>query len=287
SMSAPDADGYSSGDQVTLGLSSLLFSNSAPSAGTAVVSAGDVELGRAVIDPAIVDNTDEGGRASVAITIPAGTPAGILMLTVSVPEAGTSIEVPITVTAVATVIENVTAPVISGKPKIGRTLTATEGTWSVESPILAFQWNRNGTAIASATAASYTLVAPDAGAKITVTVTASKEGSLDGAATSAEVSVPKLRSSTSGSTNSTVVFGNQPVTYTVTVRGDDGVVATGEVAIYDGTRKITTVTLTTADNGRITVPVSLGRGIHLLTARYLGSDSLQGSIGSPDPVIRF
>ncbi|WP_290512394.1 ExeM/NucH family extracellular endonuclease, partial [Aeromicrobium sp.] len=45
SLSAPDADGYSSGDQVTLGLSSLLFSNSAPLAGTAVVSAGDVELG--------------------------------------------------------------------------------------------------------------------------------------------------------------------------------------------------------------------------------------------------
>ena len=209
------------------------------------------------------------------------------MLTVSVPEAGTSIEVPITVTAVATAIENVTAPVISGKPKIGRTLTATGGTWSVESPTLAFQWNRNGTAISSATAASYTLVAADAGAKITVTVTASKAGSLDGAATSAEVGVPKGKSSTSGSTNRTVVFGNQPVTYTVTVRGDDGVVPTGEVAIYDGTRKITTVTLTTADNGRITVPVSLGRGIHLLTARYLGSDTLQGSIGSPDPVIRF
>ncbi|GGK93758.1 multifunctional nuclease/2',3'-cyclic-nucleotide 2'-phosphodiesterase/5'-nucleotidase/3'-nucleotidase [Salinibacterium xinjiangense] len=287
SLSAPDADGYSSGDQVTLSLSSLLFSTSAPRAGTAVVSAGNVELGRAAIDPAIVDTTDESGRASVAITIPAGTPAGILVLTVSVPEAGTSIEVPITVTAVATVIENVMAPVISGKPKIGRTLTATGGTWSVESPTLAFQWNRNGTAISSATAASYTLVAADAGAKITVTVTASKAGSLDGAATSAEVSVPKGKSSTSGSTNRTVVFGNQPVTYTVTVRGDDGVVPTGEVAIYDGTRKITTVTLTAADNGRITVPVSLGRGIHLLTARYLGSDTLEGSIGSPDPVIRF
>ena len=287
SLSAPDADGYSSGDQVTLSLSSLLFSNSAPSAATAVVSAGDVELGRAAIDPAIVDTTDESGRASVAITIPTGTPAGTLVLTVSVPEAGTSIEVPITVTAVATVIENVAAPVISGKPKIGRTLIATAGTWGVENPTFAYQWNRNGMAIGGATAASYTLVAADAGAKITVTVTASKVGSLDGTATSADVGVQKGNSFTSGSANRTVVFGSQPVTYTVTVRGEGGVVPTGQVTIYDGTREITTATLTAADNGRITVPVSLGRGIHLLTARYLGNDTLQASIGSPDPVIRF
>ncbi len=106
-LSAPDADGYSPGDEVTLTLSSLLFSNSAPLTGTAVVSAGDVELGSAPIDPAIVDTTDEGGRASVTITIPAGTPSGPLVLTVSVPEAGTSIPVPIEIVVPAVPIENV------------------------------------------------------------------------------------------------------------------------------------------------------------------------------------
>jgi 5'-nucleotidase len=93
------AEGYAPGDQVTLGLSSLLFSNGGPTAGTAVVTSGGVELGRAPIDPAIVDTTDEVGRASVGITIPAGTPAGTLVLTVSVPETGTSIDVPIDVVA--------------------------------------------------------------------------------------------------------------------------------------------------------------------------------------------
>lgn len=287
SLSAADADGYSAGDQVTLELSSLLFSNSAPRTGTAVVSAGGVELGSAAIDPAIVSTTDEGGRASVTVTIPAGTPAGTLVLTVSVPEAGTSIDVPVEITATAAPIENVTVPVISGQPRVGRTLTATAGTWSVENPTFAYQWNRNGTAIVGATSSSYTLVGADTGSKITVTVTASKEGSVDGAATSAEVSVQKGATSTSGSANRTFVFGNQPVTYTVTVRGHGGVVPTGRVIIYDGTRKLTTVTLTEADNGRITIPVKLGRGIHLLTARYLGSDTLRGSIGFPDLVFRF
>ena len=287
SLSAPDADGYSSGDQVTLSLSSLLFSNSAPLTGTAVVSAGDVELGRAVIDPAIVDTTDEGGRASVAITIPAGTPAGTLVLTVTVPGTGTSFTVPIEITVTATPIENVTAPEISGTSKIGRTLTTTAGTWSVENPTFAYQWNRNGTAIDGAMTERYRLDNVDAGAKITVTVTASKDGSLDGVATSAEVSVPKGNTSTSGKANRTFVFGNQPITYTVTVRAKGGVSPTGQVEIYDGTRKLTTVTLTVADNGRITVPVDLGRGIHLLTARYVGDDALQGSYGFPDLVFRF
>ncbi len=97
----------------------------------------------------------------------------------------------------------------------------------------------------------------------------------------------KATSSVSGSASSTFVFGNRPVTYTVNVRGEGGIVPTGTVVIYDGTRKLTTVTLTEADNGRITVPVKLSRGIHLLIPRYLGSDTVQGSFGFPSLVFRF
>lgn len=97
-LSAPDADGYSAGDTVTLGLSSLLFSNGEPNSGTVTVSAGDTVLGSAEIDPAIVDTTDEVGRASVTVTIPAGTAAGAFPLTVAVASTGTSIQVPLEVT---------------------------------------------------------------------------------------------------------------------------------------------------------------------------------------------
>jgi 5'-nucleotidase len=99
------AEGYAPGDAVTLALSSLLFSNGEPNAGTAVVTAGGTELGRAPIDPAVVDTTDEVGRASVPITIPAGTPTGTLVLTVAVPETGTSIDVPIQVVAAPPPVE--------------------------------------------------------------------------------------------------------------------------------------------------------------------------------------
>lgn len=286
-LSAPaDAAGYAPGDQVTLALSSLLFSNGEPNAGTAVVRAGETVLGEAAIDPAIVDTTDEVGRASVTITIPEGTPGGELLLTVSVPETGTSIDVPITVVSAEEPIVNVTTPVITGQPRVGRTVSTTGGTWSVESPTLAFQWNRDGVPIDGATAASYRLVAADAGAALTVTVTASAEGYSDGTATSSEFEVRKVGSSTSGSVNRVLVFGNQPVTYSVLVRGESGVTPSGSVDIYDGNRKIATVQLD--GQGRATVPVAnLSRGIHLLTARYLGSEQVATSSSWPSIVIKF
>ncbi|PJJ73441.1 5'-nucleotidase [Diaminobutyricimonas aerilata] len=96
-LSAPDADGYSAGDQVTLDLSSLAFSNGAPTTGTAVVSLGETELASAPLQFAITDFYDEQGSAQVTITIPEGV-SGAQALTVSVPETGSSIDVPIEIT---------------------------------------------------------------------------------------------------------------------------------------------------------------------------------------------
>ncbi|MGL4340444.1 MAG: ExeM/NucH family extracellular endonuclease [Rhodoglobus sp.] len=201
SLSEPDADGYSAGDTVTMRLSSLLFSNGGPAAGTVVVSADDVELGTADIDPAIVDTTDEGGRASVAVTIPSETPAGTLQLMVTVPETGTAIEVPLEVTA--------TQPI-------------------------------------------------------------------------------KGVTSTAGSVNRRVVFGNQALNYTVRVKGEGEVVPTGQLVIYDGNRALKTITLTAADEGRVTVPVTgLSRGIHLLKARYAGNEQLQASVSAATVVLKL
>lgn len=195
-MSAPDADGYSAGDVVTLDVSSLLFSAGEPTGTTVNVVLGDTVLGSAPIDPAIVDTTDEVGRASVQITIPDGV-SGPQQLLVTVPETGTSIPVPIEI---------------------------------------------------------------------------------------AEAEVPtKVESATSGSV---VLFANRNRTihYTVTVRAD--VTPTGEVTIYDGGTAIATATLTEEDNGKAKVQLpKLGRGVHVLTARYAGSDAVEASEGSPDLLI--
>ena len=95
-LSAADADGYSAGDVVTVTLSSLLFSAGEPVMGLVDVALGETSLGTASIDPAIVTATDEVGRATVSITIPAGV-SGDRQLTVTVPGAGTTALVPITI----------------------------------------------------------------------------------------------------------------------------------------------------------------------------------------------
>jgi 5'-nucleotidase len=99
-LSAPDADGYSAGDTVTAKLSSLAFSGGEAMPDDVSVSLGDTELASAPIDPTIVDTTDEVGRADVTFTIPEGVD-GAQQLTVAVASTGTSVQVPIEVTAPA------------------------------------------------------------------------------------------------------------------------------------------------------------------------------------------
>lgn len=86
---------------------------------------------------------------------------------------------------VAPVPQNTTAPVVSGTPTSGQTLTTTNGTWSNTPTGYTYQWRRGGVNISGATASSYTLVLADVGATISVAVTATNaNGSTT--ATSAE-----------------------------------------------------------------------------------------------------
>lgn len=74
---------------------------------------------------------------------------------------------------------NTAVPTVSGTASVGSVLTATNGTWTGRpTPTFTYQWLRAGADIASATAATYTLVAADAGQAISVKVTATNsEGS--------------------------------------------------------------------------------------------------------------
>ncbi|WP_223691378.1 beta strand repeat-containing protein [Leifsonia poae] len=67
-------------------------------------------------------------------------------------------------------------PTISGVAGVGETLTAAAGDWLPAPVDLGYQWYRGSTAIGGATGQTYTIVAADLGAKLTVRVTGTKPG---------------------------------------------------------------------------------------------------------------
>lgn len=84
---APEG-GFEPGSDVTVQLSSLLFSQAEGQGDTVVLSIDGTEVASAAIDPTVVDATDEQGRASVTFTVPEGV-AGDVEVVVTVPGSGT------------------------------------------------------------------------------------------------------------------------------------------------------------------------------------------------------
>ena len=154
-------------------------------------------------------------------------------------------------------------PTIAGSVKAGSVLTATAGTWNVAGATAAYQWLRDGVAIAGATAATYTVSTADAGAGLAVKVTAAK-GALTGVAYSAgTASVPRVDATVKASTKKT--------TLTIKVTGAPS--ATGTVSVYEGAKVIDRGF--TVKNGKATVSLSsLKGGSHTLKVVYEGSTQL-------------
>jgi hypothetical protein len=75
----------------------------------------------------------------------------------------------------ASTFSNAPSPTITGVAKIGQLLTANTLGWDA-GVTLSYQWKRWGTAIVGATSATYTPVAADRGASLSVTVVATKAG---------------------------------------------------------------------------------------------------------------
>ncbi|WP_230673239.1 Ig-like domain repeat protein [Rathayibacter sp. Leaf248] len=175
-------------------------------------------------------------------------------------------------------ITSVTAPAITGTAKVGSTLRASAGTWSEAGVTLSYSWHRNGTAIPTATTSSYRLVKADAGASITVVVTASKTGLTSASATSSPVAVPATVAKTATTTKATATVRGSTITYTVRVTAKNGSAITGgTVTVRDWGTTTVTKAITSADGTvTITLPRS-AKGLHLLTASYSGTLSAAGS----------
>ncbi len=82
-----------------------------------------------------------------------------------------------------------------------------------------------------------------------------------------------------------LVFGST-VNYKVTVRTDDGSPAVGTLVIRDGLKTVATVDLTAAQYGKVTVPLKLKRGVHLLTAHFSG-EGFDSSLSWPSIVLKL
>ncbi|MFE9313066.1 hypothetical protein ACFYM5_36535 [Streptomyces sp. NPDC006706] len=91
--------------------------------------------------------------------------------------------------AVGPALKATTAPSISGSAKVGYKLTAARGTWSPSATSYTYQWKRNGKSISGATKSTYVLVKADRGQKVTVKITAHRDGWANGTATTKPVTV--------------------------------------------------------------------------------------------------
>lgn len=116
-------------------------------------------------------NADFGKVLSAVVT---GTKAGLTSASATATASG-----PVTARVLNTI-----APIVSGTPTVGQTLTAYDGLWLPPATTTARQWLRNGSPIAGATGPSYVLGSDDLGAQIALRVTGSSPGWLDTAVTS-------------------------------------------------------------------------------------------------------
>ncbi|MET7869374.1 hypothetical protein [Streptomyces cyaneofuscatus] len=128
-------------------------------------------------------------RTLTAVLDLTGVPTGTWSLSVITHNGVQYQRNPFTVTAAR--LTSTKPPVIGGPAKVGAKLTAGTGSWSAAPSSYAYQWKADGTAIAGATGATYTVPAKLLAKKITVTVTARRSGHPDGQSTSAAVTVAK------------------------------------------------------------------------------------------------
>lgn len=113
-------------------------------------------------------------------------------------------------------------PTITGTAAVGSKLTVKTGTWTARTT-LSFRWYANGTAIAKATARTYTVTSAQQGKRFTVKVTGKKAGyTTTSKMSAATAKAPKTASPT--------VSGTRQVTKTLTAK--TGTWTTGTTFTY-------------------------------------------------------
>lgn len=269
---------YLPGDHVRFDIASWTMSTADDLKDTEV----QVKLADQVLGTAALNNTigtavyDQYGTASVDVVLPEDVPDGNVELSLVGATTGTRSRIVVSVDAgePAAVVNN-TLPTVTGIARVGRTLTATDGTWTPAEVTVAYQWLANGTPIAGATGKTLKLTGAHVGRRISVRVTASAVDHTDGTATSAQtVPVAKGPVSVTVTTSPFRVVRNETrAKVAIRVVNPDGVAVTGKVTVRVTGQTARTVSLV---GGRATVTLSrfgtIGR--KAVTVSYLGSSTL-------------
>jgi hypothetical protein len=113
---------------------------------------------------------DVGKKLSVTVT---GSKSGFTPASATSNDTGV-----VTGASAAGAIANTSSPAAVGIPRVGLELTAYAGTWYTQNgaPTTTVQWLRDGVPVAGATGSTYALGAADLGTRISLRVTATKDG---------------------------------------------------------------------------------------------------------------
>lgn len=166
------------------------------------------------------------------------------------------------------VLQARTAPAVAGTAMVGRTLSATTGTWSAEGATTSVQWLRDGVAVPGATGSSYAVGPADVGARLSVRVSAAKAGHTGGTATSTDTAPVAKALTRLKVTAAKKARAGKPVKVTVRVAAT-GVTPAGTVVVKDRGKVVKRLVLA---DGRRTVTLRLKKtGKHRLVATYAGT----------------
>ncbi|TQO20480.1 PA domain-containing protein [Rhodoglobus vestalii] len=178
---------------------------------------------------------------------------------------------------------NTVLPSITGKPIVGKKLTANQGEWDVDGLKFSYQWQADGSDVAGADKRKYKVTKADEGKAITVVVTTSKKDLPSATAVSESVLI-NYSSSVSLSVSRHVAFSWNTVSATIRVATSADDAATGTVKVTVDGKKVDTITLGEADNGKVTVKLpKLERGLHQVKTQFTpAGDNVTGSTSRND-----
>ena len=211
----------------------------------------------------------DGGGAAVA----PGTPPGAASATPGAPATGSVEQPPARGTAVNPV--NSSPPLITGTPSVGRVLHAHAGQWSPDDLDVAFRWQADGVDIPGATGPRFLVMPAQAGAVLTVVVTATRAGLAPALARSSGMLVSALAEVTV-STNHRRVAPGKRVTLTMTVDSPEAV--TGPVTVRVDSERFTVQLRDGVGTVRFR---STTPGSYRVVASYPGSDTVSAARSAP------